>query len=145
MHARYTVQIVRQPMGETGFLVTCHDIPGVITEGATEAEAEVQARDALLTMIELMMDLDRPVPLPSAGQGTVIDLGTLVAAKIALHNLRLEAGLNRAQLAERIGGSPSQAARNLSVRHNSRMDQIDRALAVLGYHAEIAVMRGAAE
>jgi hypothetical protein len=91
------------------------------------------------------MDLDRPIPLPCAGQGTVIDLGTLVAAKIALHNLRLEAGLNRAQLAERIGGSPSQAARNLSVRRNSRMDQIDRALAALGYHAEIAVMRGAAE
>ena len=145
MHARYTVQIEPQPYGELGFLVTCRDLPFLTTDGDTLEEATRMAKGALLATIEILISSDEPVPLPSATSGTVIDLGTLVAAKITLNNLRVAAGLNRAQLSERLGGSPAQAYRTLSVLQNSRMDQIDRALAVLGYRGEFSAHQAAAE
>lgn len=145
MHACYSVQIEPQPYGAPGFLVTCHDLPFLTSDGETWEEAIKMARGGLLATIETLISADEMVPLPSAVPGQVIDLGTLVAAKIMLNNLRVEAGLNRAQLSERLGGPPAQAYRTLSVLHNSRMDQIDRALAVLGYRAEFSAHQVAAE
>lgn len=143
MHARYSVQIEPQPYGAPGFLVTCRDLPFLTSDGATWEEAVHMAKGALLATIETLIEADEIVPLPSAAPGTTIDLGTLIAAKIMLNNLRVEAGLNRAQLSERLGGPPAQAYRALSVLHNSRMEQIDQALAVLGYRAEFSVYQTA--
>lgn len=136
MHARYTVQISPQPDDFPGFLVTCTDLPPLTSDGETRDEAIANARGALLATIETLIEMDRPVPPPSGAPGVEIDLGTLVAAKITLNNLRIAAGLNRAQLAQRLGTNPAAGYRILSVLHASRMDQIDRALAALGYRAE---------
>ncbi len=42
------------------------------------------------------------------------------------------AGLNKKQLAERLGWQPSQVTRLFDGRHASRLDQIDAALKALG-------------
>lgn len=145
MHARYTVQIEPQPGGEAGFLVTSHDFPNLTSDGETWEEALHMARGALLAILETLIERDQIIPAPGRRPGVEIDLGTLVAAKITLNNLRVMAGLNRAQLAQRIGASASVAYRTLSVLHNSRMDQIDRALATLGYQGEFVAHPAAAE
>ncbi len=143
MHARYTLQIEPQPGGESGFLITSGDFPNLTSDGETWEEALRMGRSALLAILEILIDTDQPIPLPQPAPGVEFDLGTLVAAKIALNNLRVAGGLNRAQLGQHIGASPSVAYRTLSVLHASRMDQIDRALAALGYRGNFVTEEAA--
>jgi antitoxin HicB len=42
------------------------------------------------------------------------------------------AGVSKAELARRVGVSPQQAQQLFDIRHASRLDQIDAALAALG-------------
>jgi antitoxin HicB len=145
MHARYTLQIEPQPGGEPGFLITSRDFPNLTSDGETWDEALRMGRGALLAILEILIDTDQPIPLPGGAPGVEFDLGTLVAAKIALNNLRVARGLNRAQLGQLIGAAPSVAYRTLSVLHASRMDQIDRALAAIGYRGSFVTEAAAAE
>lgn len=122
-----------------GIGVTFPGIPEAITCGFSEAQAVEYAVDALETIFSEYMKQRRAIPRPRAHtKGMVpIALPTLTEAKIRLYEAMREAGVRKADLARRMGLQKSQIDRLLDLRHRSRLDQIEAALAKL--HKRLAM------
>ncbi len=128
-----------EPAEEGGFVVTFPDIPEAITQG--EAEAMVWALDALETMFASYMDDRQSIPYPSPPNGRpVVVLPVVAAGKVALHNTLLDAGKKKADLARMLNLAPTLVDRLLSLRHKSRIEQIETALAAFGKKLVVDVM-----
>ena len=116
-----------------GYVVTLPDIPFGATQGDNMAEALARAEDFLEEAVLGMMAYNEDVPLPSAAEGCpTVALPALTTAKLEAYRAMRAAGLNKKQLAERLGWQPSQVTRLFDGRHASRLDQIEAALRVLG-------------
>ena len=50
-----------------GFLITFPDLPGCLSDGATEVAALANGRDAFLAVVSALHDLGREIPAPSFG------------------------------------------------------------------------------
>lgn len=48
-----------------GYLITFPDLPGCMSDGATEAEALINARDAFSAWMSARADLSKPIPKPT--------------------------------------------------------------------------------
>ena len=57
---RLTVHLERQPEG--GYTVTAPQLPGLVTEGDTVAEAMANVEDALAALLELYEDTGKEIP-----------------------------------------------------------------------------------
>jgi antitoxin HicB len=121
------------PAEEGGYIVNFPDLPNGWSQGEDRAGALAQANDLLEEMVLGRMAYGEDVPLPSAANGrpTVV-LPALTAAKLEAYRAMRAAGLNKKQLAERLGWQPSQVTRLFDGRHASRLDQIEAALHALG-------------
>src|SRR5204862_1993124 len=127
---RYPVQLDPE---DGGYVVTLPDIPFGATQGDDIAEALAQAEDFLEEGVLGMMAHGEDVPLPSPARGRpTVALPALTAAKLEAYRAMRAAGLNKKQLAERLGWQPSQVTRLFDGRHASRLDQIEAALKALG-------------
>lgn len=121
-------------------LVTCPDFPELTTFGDDREDALRHAQDALLAMIEQYLERDLDIPKPSGSNGrTVVALQTLPATKIEIHRAMRRAGISQTELASRLKVDPRQVRRLLDLRHASRFEEIDRALAALGKQIEVTV------
>jgi antitoxin HicB len=130
-----------EPAEEGGFVVTFPDIPGAITEGDDEVEALVWAQDALETMLQSYMDDKQRIPYPSALDGRpAVILPVIIAGKVILHNTLLDTGKRKADLARMLNLAPTLVDRLLSLRHKSRIEQIETALAAFGKRLVVDVM-----
>jgi antitoxin HicB len=124
------------PAPEGGFVVNFPDLPNGWSQGETRDEALAQAEDLLEEMILGHMAESEDIPLPTppdvADDRPRVALPALVAAKLEAYRAMRAAGLNKRQLAERLGWRPSQVTRLFDGRHASRLEQIEAALAALG-------------
>ena len=121
------------PAEEGGFIVNFPDLPNGWSQGETRGEALAQAEDLLDEMILGKMAHNEDVPRPSSRKGRpVVALPALTAAKFEAYRAMRAAGLNKRQLAERLGWQPSQVTRLFDGRHAWRLDQIEAALNALG-------------
>jgi antitoxin HicB len=129
--AAWPVDLV--PAEEGGFIVNFPDLPNGWSQGETRGEALAQAEDLLDEMILARMAHNEDVPRPSPAKGRpVVALPALTAAKFEAYRAMRAAGLNKRQLAERLGWQPSQVTRLFDGRHASRLDQVEAALNALG-------------
>src|SRR5712672_1818182 len=104
MRYAYPYELAAQPEG--GFTVTFPDLPEAITQGEDEDEDEAaaMAEDALVTALSFYTDNAERLPRPSATRGRpVAYVPPLVAAKLALHDAMLAAGVSNVALARRLG------------------------------------------
>ena len=130
-----------EPAEEGGFVVTFPDIPEAIKQGEDETEALVWALDALETMLESYMDDRQSIPYPSSPNGRpVVVLPVVAAGKVVLHNTLLDAGKKKADLARMLNLAPTLVDRLLSLRHKSRIEQIETALAAFGKKLVVDVL-----
>src|SRR5262249_1128805 len=88
-------------------LVTCPDIPGVVTYGETREAALHHAVDAIETMLASLICRGAPVPRPKRGQRlrnneALVKLPILAAAKLELYWALKDAGITRAELMRRL-------------------------------------------
>ncbi len=121
------------PAEEGGYIVNFPDLPNGWSQGEDRAEALMQAEDLLEEIVLGRMAYGEEVPLPSAANGRpTVALPVLTAAKLEAYRAMRAAGLNKKQLAERLGWQPSQVTRLFDGRHASRLDQIEAALRALG-------------
>jgi antitoxin HicB len=119
---------------DSGFVITFPDLPEAVTEGDSEEEGAEFAVDALLTVLSEYINRRREIPTPRKARGKhirLIAVPALAEAKIGLYQAMRVAGLRKADLARRLGWQKSQVDRLLNLRHASRLDQIETALAVL--------------
>ena len=129
------------PAAEGGFVVTFPDIPEAITQGEDETEALVLAQDALETVLEVYLDKKIRVPYPSPPEGRpAVILPVIIAGKVILHNTLMESGKRKADLARMLNMAPALVDRLLSLRHKSRIEQIETALAAFGKRLVVDVM-----
>jgi antitoxin HicB len=137
----FSYPVVLRRVRAGGFVVTCSDLPEVVTQGESRADALLQAADALEEALAGRIRRDDPIPLPSpAGRRHVVTVPPITAAKAALTLALREAGLTKVELAERLGVDEKQVRRLLDPRHTSRMDALSGALAVLGKSLGIRVL-----
>jgi antitoxin HicB len=121
------------PAEEGGFIANFPDLPNGWSQGETREEALAQAEDLLEEMILGSMAQNEDVFPPSPAKGRpIVALPPLTAAKFEAYRAMRAAGLNKRQLAARLGWQPSQVTRLFDGRHASRLDQIEAALNALG-------------
>ena len=128
-----------------GVTATCPDVPEMVTEGATRAEALRHAADALVSALSFYVEDGRPLPRPSAAHGRpVVAVTALEAAKLALHDAMLETGWSNVELARRLEIDEKSVRRLRDPLHRSHIGQIEAALRVLGKRLAVEVANAAA-
>jgi antitoxin HicB len=124
---------------ETGFVVTFADFPEAITQGQDEADALIQAADALEEAIAARMKHGEAIPLPTRQTGPLVAVPLQTALKAALYiALRGERGRQSA-LAERIGKDEKEVRRLLYPHHRSRPKSVEQALRALGKRVTVVL------
>ncbi len=138
MRYAYPYELLPQPEG--GFTVTFPDVPEAITQGENEEEAAAIAEDALVTALSFYTDHAEPLPHPSPARGRRLAyVPPLIAAKLALHDAILAAGIANVALARQLGTDEKTVRRLRDPLHQSRINQVDAALRVLGKRMGIVI------
>jgi antitoxin HicB len=125
-----------------GYVVTFPDFGYGVTQGETVREALEMAQDLLLLTIGDYIREGKPLPEPSRRRGSsfrAVPLPALQAAKVKLYVAFVKSGLKKAEFARRIGIPKTHIERLFSLRHRSRLDQIEAAFVALGKRLEIEV------
>ena len=120
------------------YLVTFPDFPEAQTFGDDRDDALARAVDALATAIDAYIKDRRDIPAPSRGRLTV-EVPSLTAVKLELYAAMRVNRVGKAELARRLDWHLPQVDRLLDVRHASRLDQMERALSVLGKRIVLSV------
>jgi antitoxin HicB len=137
---RYAYLYVLHPQPEGDVTVTFPDVPEAITQGDSEEEAATMAEDAPVTALSFHMDKAERLPRPSPAEGRPLAyLPPLVAAKLALHDAMIIAGVSNVALARQLGTDEKTVRRLRDPLHQSRINQVDAALRVLGKRMGIAI------
>lgn len=125
----------------TGVWLSCPDIPEMNASGDNLDEALSEALDGMESALSLYVDQRRKIPQASAPRAgdKVLRLPALTVAKIMLWNALLDEGVTRAELAKRLGCSRQVVDRLVDFLHTSKIEQVERALAVLGLHLSVSV------
>lgn len=124
--------VLRRDDNDT-WLVTFPDFDDAVTFGETPDEALVHAVDALETVIISRMKHKLDVPAPSPARGRpLVAIRPLIAAKALLYKELREQNVSISELARRLGCEYPVAHRLLDVARKTQVDQIARALQVLG-------------
>jgi antitoxin HicB len=129
-----------------GYVVTFPDFGYGVTQGETGEEAMEMARDLLMPTIGDYIRESRPLPAPRRHRGSKfrpVPLPALQAAKVDLYTAFLESGLKKAEFARRIGIPKTHIERLFSLRHRSRLGQIESAFAALGRRLHVEARNAA--
>ena len=100
-----TIREIQKAAEEGGFVVTCRDLPPLITQGEDRQDALVQAADAMDEVFATYMLEGIVFPTPSKtrrGEYSVAPPAETMA-KAALYMAMSEAGITKVQLAKQMG------------------------------------------
>jgi antitoxin HicB len=141
----YTFTVVLADDNNGTVLVTCPDLPEVVTFGEDEAGALDRAVDAIETaIIGRMSDReDVPTPARAARGAKTVTLPPLSAAKVALYQAMRAQGVRKAELGRRLGLHMPQVDRLLDLRHASRLDQLVAGLRAVGKQLTVGIQDAA--
>jgi len=129
-----------------GYVVTFPDFGYGVTQGETDDDAVEMAQDLLMLTIGDCIRESRPLPTPRRHRGSKfrpVRLPALQAAKVDLYKAFLESGLKKAEFARRIGIHKTHVERLFSLRHQSRLEQIEASFAALGKRLHVEVRSAA--
>jgi len=123
-------------------LVSFPDVPEAHTFGDDETEALLRAADALETALEFYTDAGQALPKaskPKRGQRTVSPCAQ-ACIKLGIYHVMREQGVRKSELARRLGWHMPQVDRLLDMRHATRLEHAESALAALGRRLDVAVV-----
>lgn len=129
-----------------GYVVTFPDFGYGVTQGESDEEAMEMAQDLLMLTIGDYVRESKALPPPKRYRGQkfrAVLLPALQAAKVDLYSAFIESGLKKAELARRIGIPRTHIERLFSLRHHSRLNQIEAAFAALGKRLHIEARNAA--
>jgi antitoxin HicB len=141
MMLSYRIELAPDDNGT--FLVTCPQLPIVVTFGETEEAAKSHAVDAIETAIASMIDDGEDIPLPDYEPGISVDIPLLTALKVNLYWALRASGITRAELARRLGWNRESVDRLFRLDHKSRLEQIEAAFHALHKRVELEVREAA--
>ena len=117
------------------------DVPEAHTYGDTRREALIRAVDALETALSFYVDARKPLPRASrAKRGQVsVPVSPLGQAKLGLYDAMRRQGIGKAELARRLDCHLAQIDRLLDLSHASKLEQLVRALGIVGKRVTLEV------
>ena len=131
---RFEYPVLLKAAKEGGFIVTCRDLPPLITQGENKADALAQAADAMDEVFATYMLEGLTFPVPSKtrrGEYSIAPpAGTM--AKAALYMAMSEAGITKVQLARQLGIDEKEVRRLLDPHYASKLPRIAQAIRLLG-------------
>jgi antitoxin HicB len=137
---RYAVKLTEDG---GAFVATCRDLPAFNSVGDTVEETLRESVDAIALALDGYMEEREPIPAASdkkRGEHWVT-LPALDVAKVGLYQAMLAKGMRKADLARLLDMYPPQVDRLLSLSHKSKLEQMEDALARLGYRVNLSVER----
>lgn len=128
---------------EGGWVITCRDLPELVSQAAKGEDRVEVAEGALQAAIEGRLLLKRELPIPSAARGdeVMVTLPVETATKAALHLMVAEEKVSKSDLARRIDLDEKEVRRLLDPQHSSKVPRIADALAAYGRRLQISVVR----
>jgi antitoxin HicB len=128
----YAVRLERAKEG--GYVVTCRDLPEIVTQGDDFDEALAQASDAMDEAFAARIDDGEDFPessVPRKGECVVAPSADLVA-KAALYLAMKEAAISKTALARMLEVDEKEVRRLLDPHHASKLPRMEEALRALG-------------
>ena len=140
----YPVNIKRDGAGY--FLVTFPDFPEAGTDGETLEEALAEAADCLAEAVAGRIARTESIPKATRKQKGqyAIALPAKIAAKAALYLAMKETGIDKSDLARRLGRDVKEVRRLLDPKQPSEIQRIEEALAAIGQELVVGVQASAA-
>ena len=119
---------------EGGFVVTCRDLPQLVTQGEDEADALKEAADAMDEVFAAYMQggLGFPAPTKAKRGERLLSPPAEMVAKAALYVAMREAGISKVQLAKKLGVDEKEVRRLLDPHYGSKLPRIAQAIDALG-------------
>jgi antitoxin HicB len=135
---RYAIKLIRD--GDA-YVASCRDLPAFNSVGDTEAEAVEESVDAMTLVLQWHIDNRLPIPVASEKKRGEqwVNLPALDAAKVGLYEAMQARRIRKSDLARKLGVHAPQVDRLLDLTHKSKLDQVEHALAVLGYRMNVSV------
>jgi len=138
---RFQYPVLLTPAEEGGFVVTCRDLPQLITQGDTEQDALEQATDAMDEVFATYMveGMEFPEPSKAKRREHLVAPPAETMAKAALFVAMRQAGISKLQLARRLGVDEKEVRRLLDPHYGSKLPRIAQAISVLGQRLVIGL------
>ena len=139
MTQRLAFPVDLETQDDGSVLVSFPDVPEALTEGPSEAEALVAAKDCLIAALGGYVQTRLAIPAPSPVRGrALVALPALVAAKVALYSVMRLQGVGNTTLALRLGVAEGAVRRLVDLDHRSHIGQVEAALHALGQRLVVA-------
>lgn len=138
---RFEYAVSLKAAEEGGFVVTCRDLPQLITQGEDIVDALAAAADAMDEVFAVYMQRKLEFPAPTkVRRGEYLIAPTAeTTAKAALFTTMKKAGITNVQLAKQLGVDEKEVRRLLDPHYRSKLSRIAQAIKLLGRHLVIAL------
>ena len=129
-----------------GYVVSFPDVPEAITQGRDMADARAMAEEALGLALLAYLERGMPLPKPRAKGRSLVEIAVAadVAAKLAVLECFVAAGISKSELARRLGKDEKEVRRILDPKHATKLPALTAALRVLGKRLMVGVMEAEA-
>ena len=131
---RFDYPVLLKAAEEGGFIVSCRDLPSLITQGEDKADALSQAADAMDEVFATYMLEGLTFPAPSKPRRYEYSIAppAETMAKAALYMAMSEAGITKVELARQLGVDEKEVRRLLDPHYGSKLPRIAQAIQLLG-------------
>ena len=138
---RFRYPVLLTAADEGGYVVTCRDLPQLVTQGETEEDALEEAADAMDEVFAtyLIEGIDFPRPTKARRREHLVSPPAETVAKAALHVAMRQAGISKIELAKRLGVDEKEVRRLLDPHYGSKLPRIAKAISLLGQRLVIDV------
>ena len=131
---RFEYPVILTPAKEGGFVVTCRDLPQLVTQGENLTDSLAASGDAMDEVFAAYMQNKLVFPSPSrARRGEyLVAPPPVTVAKAALYTAMRETRITNVQLARRLGVDEKEVRRLLDPHYASKLPRIAAAVVLLG-------------
>ncbi|MBT9613559.1 MAG: type II toxin-antitoxin system HicB family antitoxin [Burkholderiales bacterium] len=138
---RFQYPVMLTASDEGGYVVTCRDLPQLITQGEDKQDALDQASDAMDEVFATYMieGIDFPEPSKAKRREHLAAPPAETMAKAALFVAMREAGISKMQLAKQLGVDEKEVRRLLDPHYQSKLPRIAQAISLLGQRLVIGL------
>jgi antitoxin HicB len=141
MTLKYRIEMTPDDNGT--LLVTCPQLPIVVTFGEDEGDARRHAVAAIGTALASMIDDGEDIPRPDGHRGIWVPLPLSIELKLQLYWALREEGITRAELARKLHWNRESVDRLFRLDHRSRLEQLEAAFTALGRTVDMKVREAA--
>jgi antitoxin HicB len=142
----YVYRAEFEPGSRRGYVVSFPDVPEAITQGRDLAGARAMAEEALGLALLSYPARGLPLPKPRASGKRLVSVTVApdVAAKLAVLEAFVAAGITKSELARRIGKDEKEIRRILDPKHATKLPILIATLRAFGKRLVVGVMEAEA-